>query len=208
VSFFIYGSKANQMHENQRRKSLKTVFEALPGYQTVNDIPLDNNIIEALKLDDYLYRGYAVAGNYLTLYIGFYNSSQKVGAAHDPLVCFPGQGWVLSGNTEARVKVSNSSSTAFDIHYNTMVAKRPGQTELIAYWFQAYDKTVTNTLSQKMWTALEQLKNRNSANAFVRVSMQISEGADARNEKAVIEKFIQQFYPLLIDFIRNGRVLS
>ena len=65
--------------------------------------PLGPKIVKALELDDYANQSYSDGKDTISLYIGYYFTAKKVGAAHDPLVCFPGQGWVVSDTQKDKI---------------------------------------------------------------------------------------------------------
>ena len=58
--------------------------------------PMDPQIRGVLGVDDYIDRTYYSPELFPAgLYVGYYRTAKKVGAAHDPLVCFQGQGWQI-----------------------------------------------------------------------------------------------------------------
>jgi EpsI family protein len=104
---------------------------------------LEENIYQFLDLDDYIFRTYEKDGVQITLYIGFYYTADKVSAAHSPLVCFPGQGWTITEPEYKQLKVGDHQ-----INYAQIDATLGNQKELIVYWYQSHDDTVTVCLSK------------------------------------------------------------
>ena len=79
------------VHGHSGRKPEKTATEPLrqvsskiEGWRLSSSFPMDARIVEELKLDDYLFQSFARNKELVTLYIGYYRTAKKVGAAHDP----------------------------------------------------------------------------------------------------------------------------
>ena len=190
--------------------SSKAVKKNIPLSQALSDIkgwkidglmPLDPTIVEALKLDDYVNQTYSKGKNTVSLYIGYYLTTKKVGAAHDPLVCFSGQGWVLSNKKKGELNLNSDPGGA--ISYSTMIAQRSTEKQLIVYWFQSCDKTNSTTLSQKFSSFFQRIYKNWEDNAFVRVSIPIK--TQSENEAYIAgTNFIKAFYPVFLEYIKFG----
>lgn len=176
---------------------LAQVMAVVPGWSIEGEIPLDEEIVKALDLDDYLYRTYTKDGAYLSLYIGLYRTAKKVGAAHSPLVCFPGQGWEISKPDGMQLETAGGT-----IYLADMTATKGRQKELLLYWFQARDKTSRGTFQQKLNNFMEGLHRGPTDNAFVRVSIPISE-TDIEKQRLAAFDFIRSFYPSFLSHIIN-----
>ena len=163
--------------------------------------PLDPKIVESLKLDDYANQNYSDGNVTISLYIGYYFTTKKVGAAHDPLVCFPGQGWVVSDTQKDKIVLN--PKPADSISYSSMIAHRGLQKELIIYWFQSYDKTNPGTLSQKTTSLYQKVFHHREDNAFVRISTPIEERSLSECSETVF-KFIRSFYPIFLNYVKQG----
>jgi EpsI family protein len=184
----------------ERSHSLKQVLREVGGWKSVGDLPLDPAVIESLDLDDYVNRSYTDGDKTVTLYIGYYSTSKKIGAAHDPLVCFMGQGWVVSNLAKGKLPVDGNSGMV--VSYSEMTAQRSQERHFITYWFQAYDRATSNTLSQKIVTSWQRLVSGRGDNAFVRISMPV--GRLTEDEcRRTIRKFMHAVYPELMRYVRG-----
>ena len=194
--------------------SSKAVQKNIPLSQALSDIkgwkndgltPLDPRIVKSLELDDYVNQTYSNGNNTISLYIGYYLTTKKVGAAHDPLVCFPGQGWVLSNIKKGELNLNSEPGGA--ISYSTMITQRNAEKQLIIYWFQSCDKTNSNTLSQKIASFFQRIYKNREDNAFVRVSIPIK---TQYKQEAFITgtNFIKAFYPVFLEYIKFGHRFS
>ncbi len=173
-----------------KKTNLQSNLMAINGWDYLGSSSFDQKIVEALLLDDYVNSRYTDGEKTISLYIGYYASAKKIGAAHDPMVCFPGQGW----------KISNKSTGRFDlpsgeiIKYSTMFAELGQKKELIVYWFQSYDSTNSGTFSQKISLLFKKIFNQRENNAFVRITIPVENSQMVENKKTALN-FIQNFYP-------------
>ena len=77
---------------SKKEKSLSQAFFNIEEWRMVGEDDLSQEVLLSLDLDDYLFRDYSNSRGIVSLYIGYYRDAEKIGAAHSPLVCFPGQG--------------------------------------------------------------------------------------------------------------------
>lgn len=181
------------------RPRLQQYFTNLPYWRGQNIIPLTDDIIQALRLDDYIYRSFGSSGLPISLYIGFYNTAGKVGASHDPLVCFQGQGWKIVDREKGFHKITGAVNQ--QINYATLIAQRDTQHELIIYWFQTHDKTANNTFKQKYDMAVQRFKGGGVENAFVRISAPLKEETTKESVMKQMFDFIDIFYPKFLSYL-------
>lgn len=199
TSIFIYSKPSSIAVE--KNISLKHALADIYGWENNGFSPFDQKIVDALELDDYANQSYSNKTDLVSLYIGYYLTTKKVGAAHDPLVCFPGQGWVLSDKKSGKLILNPKTNKS--ISYSSMVAQRGRQKELIIYWFQSYDQTNPDTFSQKITLLWEKNINHREDNAFVRITIPIGEKSISESQE-IIFKFIKDFYPVFLEYVKNG----
>ncbi len=181
-------------------KKEKTLAESLAnveGWKNSGLIQIDQRIIDELKLDGYVNNFFANSESVVSLYIGYYLTSQKVAAAHSPLVCFPGQGWDLSDFEEKSVKVGNHT-----INLMRIIASTPQRKELLIYWFQAHEKTSSGTFFQKINTLLSKFIDGREDNAFVRVTVPMK-NMDVDQAYKMGVDFIKAFYPRFLEHVKD-----
>lgn len=179
---------------------LSEVLSNIKGWEYRGFIPFENKIIDALALDDYVNLKYSNGNDNVSLYIGYYLSVKKVGAAHDPMVCFPGQGWVLSNKTTGKLQLNPEIETS--ISYSMMTGRLGQQKELLVYWFQAYNLTMPDTFTQKLSLFWKKILNQGEDNAFVRITVPIGD-RPVEEYKEVAFSFIRAFYPTFLDYVKS-----
>ncbi|NVN91789.1 MAG: EpsI family protein [Desulfuromonadales bacterium] len=171
---------------------LQQAFDRVEGWSGGGNLMLDDQVVDWLKLDDHLFRRFQEGTQTVTLYIGYYRTAKKVGAAHDPLVCFQGQGWTIVERSQGSYPLTRSSGLM--LSYSSMIAERQGERELIVYWFQTNGRTSANTFSQKVDMVRDRLFGHGEDNAFVRITSPIGEGGAVAALKKIFN-FIDAFYP-------------
>jgi EpsI family protein len=197
----IYRQTEGLQHKVER-PTLQQYFTNLPHWRERNIIPLTDDIIQALQLDDYIYRSFGSSDLPISLYIGFYHTAGKVGASHDPLVCFQGQGWQIVDRDKGHHKIIDTVNQ--QINYATLIAQRDTQHELIIYWFQTYDKTANNTVKQKYDMAIQRFKGGGVENAFVRISAPLKENTTKELVMNQMFDFIDVFYPKFLSYLTTN----
>jgi EpsI family protein len=174
------------------KPALERAFADIPGWQTGDTFAMGDRIVDALKLDDHLFRSFRKGGEPVTLYIGYYRTAGKVGAAHDPLVCFSGQGWQIGKRASGSFTLTGAKNLTID--YSSMIAERQGERELIVYWFQTNGETSAGTLSQKVAMFRDRLSGNGEENAFVRITAPIEGNSEATARRRIFG-FMENFYP-------------
>ena len=194
----VYFIPRHQSQVINRTKDIRQSLANIPEWKQEAFQALDKEIVDSLKLDDYLNADYVRGTSRVSLYIGYYFTGTKVGAAHDPMVCFPGQGWHISGIEKGSMYIDE---TNVRISYSSMVATRDKRRELIIYWFQAGEVACPDTLKQKLYTFMNKISNKPEENAFVRITMDISAISRQEGEK-IIKEFVKDFYPVFLRYIQ------
>jgi EpsI family protein len=175
-----------------QNRSLDLSLREFPGWELIENNYLSAVLVNDLKLDDFLFNTYQQGAGQVTLYVGYYGSGKKVGAAHDPQVCYPGQGWLLSHKEKKRLTFPNGEA----ITYASIVAEQQERKDLIHYWFQVDKHSASNTFKQKVYLFKSKILKAGEANAFVRISTQMNDDEYGQAEERLLD-FMQGFYPQL-----------
>lgn len=145
----------------------------------------EETVVDELRADDILIRRYERADRTGWLCI-IYHQNRRYGA-HDPLVCYESQGFVLRDEGHRELRVPGAEP----IVVNTFIAERRGRERLVWYWWTTDGLTTAdaNRFRGRM-ALLGALENR-SWGAFVRVEMIVGEGGMALAERD-LEDFATQ----------------
>ncbi|MDD2465151.1 MAG: EpsI family protein [Desulfobulbus sp.] len=180
-----------------KSRDLKTVFGPVAGYEISYRSPLEEQVYRFLDLDDYTSIGYEKDHAPVGLYIGYYFTPDKVPAAHSPLVCFPGQGWIIDQPVMRRLEVGGHT-----IHYAEMVARLDDRKELILYWYQAGESTAPEVYKNKMNAMINKFTGKSQEHAFVRVSVPFN-NITIEQARVTGQSFIEAFYPMFLSYIND-----
>lgn len=184
-----------------KKVPLDSALVNMPGWTASSAVDMGAAVEQALFLDDYLFRAYQRGFDKVTLYIGYYHTAAKVGAAHDPMVCFTGQGWKITNRSKGTYQLA--SKPGITINYALMTAELQSNQELILYWFQTNQNTSNNTASQKVVMAWDRMRRAPEESAFVRLSTKITTESPEDAKKRILS-FIEDFYPLFYRYVTGG----
>lgn len=187
--------KQSAMNLIKQRRPLKSEFAIIGDWHALGENELDVDIRDALNLDDFLFSRYFCKDKSISLYIGYYYNNKKVGEAHSPLVCYPGQGWQVSKKRNTTISISKHT-----IRLSTIITSKGLQREVVLYWFQAFDRSFPDTFLQKIYAVWAKLKYGEEDNAFVRISVPINAGSE-KEAFDIGVRFIQSFYPIFHAYI-------
>lgn len=191
--FGVYFTPASKT--TGKKQTLKNTLAEIKGYNIVDTVSLEANINDFLELDDYIYTSYTHAGEKITLFIGYYYTTEKISAAHSPLACFPSQGWRINQPETYQLTVGEHK-----INYAEATATLQDKSELVLYWYQAGRTTNPQIYRNKINTILNRLTGNGEEHAFVRVTIPFSP-SNKENAKETGLNFIKAFYPDFINFV-------
>jgi EpsI family protein len=189
-------------HIKKEKGRLGAGFREISGWQLVEDRPLDDEIVSSLDLDDYLFRTYINGIRPLSIYVGYYFSANKIGAAHHPFVCLPGQGWALSNSGKQVIQVQDERKSI--VNLAEMMAGIGNNKMLVWYWFQSYNRNSSSSLVQKVSLFSLKLRGISEECAFIEISIPLNDEPLLRARESG-EHFIRKFYPQFLTYIEGYR---
>ncbi|HWR37619.1 MAG TPA: EpsI family protein [Clostridia bacterium] len=142
--------------------SIPLQFGAWVGQQR----ELEDRFVQALGVDDYLYRTYQ-RGNEIPvgLYIGFYATQRTGSTIHSPKNCLPGAGWqAIHADTIPLKRPDGSSAVA-----NLYIVQKGLQKQLVVYWYQSHGRIVANEYWGKIYLVVDAIQLNRTDAALVRV---------------------------------------
>jgi EpsI family protein len=188
------------IHSDLPSVKLEQHFKQLREWESL-DLPLEDSIVASLALDDYLSRAYMVGNNQVDLYIGYYNSPVGNAEAHSPLICFPGQGWTLSGEHVGNIRIVEGPRSVKPLTCKIITATKSNIQMRVLFWYQAHEGSFANTLQQKLAILWNSIRYNKGGGALVRVSVLMQEG-DEHAADSILENFLQVFYPYWLSYLR------
>ena len=147
VSAGMYGRHAAGTEASVSREALAALPRQIDGWRAEADVPLDDEVLNVLGVDDYVNRTYATPGMPpVSLYIAYYASQRQGDTIHSPQNCLPGAGWlpVEGGRTSVDVRTSR-------LTVNRYVIQKGIDRQLVLYWYQGRGRVVANEYANKLW---------------------------------------------------------
>jgi EpsI family protein len=182
-----------------RLASLPKVVEGWRG----RDGAWKSEIVTAIGAEDWLLRRYQnPSGSAVWLYVGFHNNVSFAGSSpHSPLLCYPGQGWVLIENRLEEIPLADGSS----IPVNHLLVQKGSEQRLVLYWFQWGDEVTTEDNAGDYLAKLGWLlrlpfliqENARTDRSLVRVSARVRVSRERTFESGA--SFVRAIFPLLAE---------
>ena len=163
VTFYAY-PKAEKVLLS---RPLKEVPFQIASWRMVEDIPLETDVQELLKADDYLNRIYVNSqGQQVSLYVAFFKTQKTGVAPHSPMVCLPGNGWVPQAKSTIPLDVSGMQGP---VNVNRYVVAKGDIKSVVLYWYQTHNRVIASEYAAKVFTVLDSIQYRRSDTSLVRV---------------------------------------
>ncbi len=164
---------------------------------------LERDVLDTLKLSDYLMADYVRTGNStapsINLYVAWYQSQKKGASIHSPRSCIPGGGWRMDDLAPHTVDVQHVSGQPLRV--NRAVIRKDSSAQLVYYWFEGRGRDVTNEFLAKWYIFTDSLLHARSDGALVRVITAIPDGGDIADGDRQLEAFLRDFYPQLTRYV-------
>jgi len=154
-------------------------------------------IIEALKLHDYLlanYQGPEVQDR-VNLYIAYYQTQSMGSAAHSPRTCIPGDGWEIESLTRSTIPMGASSLTV-----NRAVIAKGQVRQLVYYWFDQRGRVLASEYRVKWYLFVDGLTKRRTDGALIRLVSPV-EGRDIAGADKRLQQYLVDLHPRLGAFL-------
>ncbi len=163
----------------------------LGDWQAVN-VPLDESIVKAAGVDDYVSRSYLQNdGAPVLLYVGYYRSQRTGDTIHSPKNCLPGAGWqpVESNSLALRNRDGHG------VQVNRYVIQKKMDRQLVLYWYQSHGRVIASEYSAKIYLVADAIRWNRTDGALVRVTTPVIQSPEESQRRAVA--FAQELLPAL-----------
>lgn len=179
------------------RKSFDTFPSTIATWQERQSNNLDLEIVNLLKVNDYVMRRYVDRdGRTLWLYIGYWATQRKGAQIHSPRNCLPGGGWEP---IEASRLVVTLPPPYAAIEVNRYLIQKDRDQQVVLYWYQSQGKVVAGELAAKIEMVRSAITRNRTDGALIRVSAPVSGGVAETTESLV--RYAQALYPVLGQYL-------
>ena len=179
------------------RKGFDTFPSRIAGWQERQSNNLDLEIVNLLKMIDYVMRRYADRdGHNLWFYIGYWSTQRKGAQIHSPRNCLPGGGWEPIEASRVIVPLPGGRAP---IEVNRYLIQKDRDQQVVLYWYQSQDKAVAGELAAKIEMVRSAITRNRTDGALIRVSAPVSGGVAATTD--ILVAYVQALYPILTEYL-------
>ena len=179
------------------RKSLDLFPVELGQWEARQDTALEPQIINILKVNDYLMRRYVHdSGQSLWLYIGYWATQRKGAEVHSPKNCLPGGGWEPVEATRITIDLPGPHPP---IRVNRYVIQKDRSMQVVLYWYQTHGRAIAGEVDAKIELVRGAITRNRTDGALVRVSSVVTGSPQDTTERLV--EYVQRAYPVLHEFL-------
>lgn len=165
-------------------------------------IPLEKQIVEALKLTDYVNVNYAKPDDRMpvNLYAAYYASQRKGEAVHSPRSCIPGGGWQIeSVKRQTLSDVTRADGQALEVN-RVIIAKGPVR-QVVYYWFAQRGRNLTNEYLVKWYLFWDGMTRNRTDGALVRLVTPVRPNEDTSVADKRLVSLLKTIYPKIGRYI-------
>ena len=209
VTPYVYSLEEREEFYPERSEFLQ--FPLLHANWIGREDPIDEPILESLKLTDYIVANYSLRSISedanserhlpVNLYVAYYDSQRKGASIHSPRSCIPGGGWQITDLDTVPVELFQSSSDGEMLYANRAMIQRGDARQLVYYWLDQRGRIITNEYLAKWYIFWDSLTINRTDGALVRLVVPIPEGMSEEAAENHLLEFLRDFQPLLHEYV-------
>jgi EpsI family protein len=198
---WLFLASRSQAEADVPRRSFSEFPIQLGGF-TGRDREMDKDVLDLLKLTDYVMRVYVPnasgpqeAGAFegqvrqaaapVWLYVGYYGSQRTGSTYHSPKNCLPGGGWAFKSSEEVTGVIPGKPQATI----NRVVIEKGFDRQVILYWYQDRGRIIASEYAAKGYLILDATTRNRTDGALVRISTPVVGSEDEAYRHAL--KFLQ-----------------
>jgi EpsI family protein len=179
------------------RKPLDHFPASLGQWHMRQDSALEPQIVDQLKVSDYLVRRYVhESGPSLWLYIGYWATQRKGADMHSPKNCLPAGGWEPIEATRIPIDLPAPHGP---ITVNRYVIQKERSIQVVLYWYQTHGVAIASEVDAKIELVRGAITRNRTDGALVRVSGPVAGSIPDTTERLI--GYVRRIYPLLAEYL-------
>lgn len=186
INFFL-----NKGEAKVQRELLSSIPKSFEGWESA-DQAFPTDVLENLRVDEYLMRRFQKGNDSVWLYVGYYKNQKEGAMPHSPRHCYPGSGFNPIRNDIVSIPVNYLGVS--EIRPNRYVFAKGAEREIVIYWYQSRGRVIANEYVEKVYLIRDAILRNRSDGALVRFSM----SATAETEESATRRlivFVSDYYP-------------
>lgn len=168
------------------------------------ELPLEEKVLEILKVSDYLMRVYNPTASSsevkltlplvpISLYIGYYESQRTGATYHSPKNCLPGAGWSFADTSMASIPIANDGQS---ILINKVLIQKGEYKQLVLYWYHDRGRVIASEYWAKGYMIWDSMTTNRTDGSLVRIIVPVSGTTEEAFEVGVV--FLNDMWPALL----------
>jgi exosortase D (VPLPA-CTERM-specific) len=172
-------------------------FPVMLGQWQGHPSTLAPEVERGLSVDDYILSDYTKGDDKaVNLYVAYYASQRKGEAPHSPLVCIPGDGWLIT-----HLERTSYGGAGAEQPMNRVILDRDGNKELVYYWYDERGRKIASEYWSKWYLLSDSILKNRSDGALVRLITQIYPGELESDADKRLQSFMHELLPTLSAFL-------
>ena len=147
--------------------------------------------------DSILSHYYDAAGNYVQLYIGYYDSQREGDIIHSPRNCMPGGGWNIAETS--RIDLAVPSHDPELVKVLLLRVQNGLRKQLVLYWYHSRGRVISSEYHQKVYLILDSITRRRTDGSFVRLISPVVDSEEQTLE--FLKRFAAELFPIIEEYI-------
>ncbi|WP_171239006.1 VPLPA-CTERM-specific exosortase XrtD [Ruegeria sp. HKCCA5763] len=162
---------------------------------------LDPKVERTLGASDYLNTTYidTTSGDFVNMFVAFYNKQTEGDGIHSPEVCLPVGGWEIFSLEPYEVNPGNTPYGSFTV--NRAVIQKELSKQLVYYWFEQRGKRIVNDFRAKLSVMQDGFIMGRTDGALVRFVTPIQPGETEADADARLQRFMEPSLNRLPQFV-------
>ena len=158
----------------------------------------DDWVYEVTGVDDsILSHFYNSSGNYVQLYIGYYESQRERDIIHSPRNCMPGGGWNIIETSRINLTLPSYPRDSVKVIY--LVIQKGLEKQIVLYWYHSRGRVISSEYYQKFYLVIDSIIRQRTDGAFVRLISPVKDGEKQTLE--MLKEFAADLFPIIEEYI-------
>ena len=153
-----------ERHPEPLTRPLDMISRSLTGFTAVDNPPLDQYTLAALRPTSYLVRTYTKGSLGADLFIAFYAEQRAGESMHSPKHCLPGSGWEIWNYGALDVPVEGRVA-----RINQYSISQAAERREVLYWYQSKTRIIASEYLGKLLLARDTMLSGQTAGSIVRM---------------------------------------
>ncbi len=188
-----YLSDMENVHPNKPFRTFPKQFGEWVGKEK----HLTEDIMDVVGVDDYFLADFHhPGGQWINLYVGFYQSQKEGDLIHSPKNCMPGAGWNIARTSLEEFEIPGTGK----IKAIKLFVQKGPQKQVMLYWFQSRGRFISSEYMQKIYLVIDSITRHRTDGSFVRLIAPIVNNDEAATLNH-LKGFAKQLMPKLREHI-------